>query len=63
MDWHNHTPPIRGLMALRAVAENGTFTHAARALGWNQPNVSKHLKGLERTVASAWCAGIGRAPI
>ncbi|MFB6260478.1 MAG: LysR family transcriptional regulator [Thiohalorhabdaceae bacterium] len=50
MDWQNHTPPIRGLMALRAVAENGTFTHAARALGWNQPNVSKHLQTLERTV-------------
>ncbi|HKJ70953.1 MAG TPA: LysR substrate-binding domain-containing protein [Gammaproteobacteria bacterium] len=34
-------------MALRAVAEAGTFTGAARILGWNQPNVSKHLQALE----------------
>ena len=34
-------------MALRAVAEEGSFTEAARILGWNQPNVSKHLQTLE----------------
>jgi DNA-binding transcriptional LysR family regulator len=52
MDWHNHSPHIRGLMALRAVAENGTFTRAAKALGWNQPNVSKHLQALEKRLGT-----------
>jgi len=50
MDWNHNTPHVRGLMALRAVAENGTFTRAARALGWNQPNVSKHLQTLEQAL-------------
>ena len=52
MDWPDNPPPIRGLMALRAVAENGTFTQAARALGWNQPNVSKHLRALEQALGT-----------
>jgi DNA-binding transcriptional LysR family regulator len=39
-------------MALRAIAENGTFTGAAKALGWNQPSVSKHLQALERTLGT-----------
>ena len=43
-------PPIRGLMALRAVAEMGSFTGAAQVLGWNQPSVSKHLQALEGAV-------------
>ncbi|MFA9459423.1 LysR family transcriptional regulator [Thiohalorhabdus methylotrophus] len=47
MEWQRRVPPIRGLMALRAVSEAGTFTGAARYLGWNQPNVSKHLQALE----------------
>jgi len=47
MEWKDRVPPVRGLMALRAVAEAGTFTGAARTLGWNQPNVSKHLQALE----------------
>jgi DNA-binding transcriptional LysR family regulator len=34
-------------MALRAINEAGTFTRAAEMLGWNQPNVSKHLRSLE----------------
>jgi len=34
-------------MALRAISEAGTFTRAAEMLGWNQPNVSKHLRSLE----------------
>ncbi|KPV41464.1 hypothetical protein AN478_02530 [Thiohalorhabdus denitrificans] len=47
MEWHRRVPPVRGLMALRAVSEAGTFTGAAQQLGWNQPNVSKHLQALE----------------
>lgn len=35
-------------MALRAVVEEGSFTRAAKRLGWNQPSVSKHLQELER---------------
>jgi len=50
MEWNSQIPPVRGLMALRAVAEAGTFTGAARILGWNQPNVSKHLQALETTL-------------
>jgi DNA-binding transcriptional LysR family regulator len=52
MNWQDHTPPIRGLMALRAVAENGTFTRAAQSLGWNQPSVSKHLQALEQALGT-----------
>ena len=47
MEWSSRIPPVRGLMALRAISETGTFTRAAEVLGWNQPNVSKHLRSLE----------------
>ena len=52
MEWSRRIPPVRGLMALRAIAETGTFTGAARLLGWNQPNVSKHLRTLEDLLGS-----------
>jgi DNA-binding transcriptional LysR family regulator len=47
LEWTTLPPPSRGLLALRAVTEAGSFTGAARLLGWNQPNVSKHLRHLE----------------
>lgn len=50
MEWQDRIPPIRGLMALRAISEAGTFTRAAEMLGWNQPNVSKHLRSLENAL-------------
>ncbi|HKJ71730.1 MAG TPA: LysR family transcriptional regulator, partial [Gammaproteobacteria bacterium] len=52
MSWQTLTPQMRGLIALRAVAENGTFTRAAQALGWTQPSVSKHLMALEDTLGT-----------
>lgn len=39
-------------MALRAIGETGTFTRAAELLGWNQPNVSKHLRSLESALGA-----------
>jgi len=39
-------------MALRAIHEAGTFTRAAEVLGWNQPNVSKHLRSLEEALGA-----------
>ncbi|MFB6260217.1 MAG: LysR family transcriptional regulator, partial [Thiohalorhabdaceae bacterium] len=53
MEWARRIPPIRGLMALRAIHEAGTFTRAAEVLGWNQPNVSKHLRSLEEALGAA----------
>lgn len=38
---------LRQLNALRSVAEHSSIARAARALGWSQPTIAHHLKGLE----------------
>jgi DNA-binding transcriptional LysR family regulator len=37
---------LRQLAALRSVAENRSIAGAARTLGWSQPTIAYHLKGL-----------------
>jgi DNA-binding transcriptional LysR family regulator len=44
---------LRQLHALRAVAEHGSVLAAAEALGWSQPTVSHHLRGLARVTGAA----------
>ncbi|GMA24038.1 LysR family transcriptional regulator [Luteimicrobium album] len=39
----------RRLLILRAVAQAGSMSAGARALGWTQPAVSQHLQALERS--------------
>ncbi|MBO0980730.1 LysR family transcriptional regulator [Microbacterium sp. SD291] len=43
---------LRQLLALRAVAEHGSVLAAAEALGWSQPTVSHHIRGLERVTGA-----------
>lgn len=43
---------LRQLLALRAVSEHGSVLAAAEALGWSQPTVSHHLRGLERATGA-----------
>lgn len=43
---------LRQLIALRAVSEHGSVLSAAEALGWSQPTVSHHLRGLERVTGA-----------
>lgn len=43
---------IRHLAALRAVAEEGTFSRAAERLGYSQAAVSQQIAGLEKAVAT-----------
>lgn len=44
---------LRQLQALRAVSEHGSVMAAAEALGWSQPTVAHHLRGLERVTGAA----------
>jgi DNA-binding transcriptional LysR family regulator len=44
---------IRHLLALRAVADEGTFARAAERLGFTQSAVSQQIAGLERLVGGA----------
>lgn len=43
---------LRQLSALRAVAEHGSILQAATALGWSQPTVTHHLRGLTVVVGA-----------
>ncbi|WP_309065532.1 LysR family transcriptional regulator [Microbacterium sp.] len=43
---------LRQLTALRAIAEHGSVLAAAEALGWSQPTVAHHLRGLERVTGA-----------
>src|SRR3954465_10651034 len=43
----------RRLLIFRAVARAGSISGAARELGWTQPAVSQHLRGLERATGCA----------
>lgn len=43
---------VRRLLIFRAVAHAGSIAGAARELGWTQPAVSQHLRGLEREVGA-----------
>lgn len=42
----------RALLSLATVAETGSFSRAARALGFTQSAVSQHVAGLERTAGT-----------
>ncbi|WP_030431257.1 LysR family transcriptional regulator [Allokutzneria albata] len=41
----------RRVLLFREIARHGSLSAAARALGWTQPAISQHLRGLEREVA------------
>ncbi|RRJ85854.1 LysR family transcriptional regulator [Gulosibacter macacae] len=43
---------LRGLRAFVAVAEHGSVSTAATALGWSHPTVDHHLRGLERLISA-----------
>jgi molybdate transport repressor ModE-like protein len=45
-------PSLTGLRVLRAIAERGSFTGAARDLGYTQSAVSRQVAALERAAAS-----------
>jgi LysR family transcriptional activator of glutamate synthase operon len=53
-------PLVDGIEALAALADHGTVTEAARALGLSQSAVSKRLQALERAVGVAVLAPDGR---
>lgn len=43
---------LRQLTALRSVAEHRSIARAARTLGWSQPTIAHHLKGLEAVLGT-----------
>lgn len=43
---------LRQLLALRAIAVHGSVLAAADALGWSQPTVTHHLRGLTRVTGT-----------
>ena len=50
----------RHLRVLRAVARTGSFSGAARELGYTQPAVSQQMKALEKSVGTRLVARVGR---
>ncbi|WP_431280312.1 LysR family transcriptional regulator [Leifsonia poae] len=48
------------LRIVRAVADHGSITQAARALGYSQPAISQHLKRLEARLGMPVVARVGR---
>lgn len=48
------------LRVVRAVADHGTITGAARALGYSQPAISQHLKRLEARIGMPVVSRVGR---
>ena len=48
------------LRVVQALAEHGSITAAARALGYSQPAVSQQLKRLEQRVGLALVERVGR---
>ncbi|WP_426593329.1 LysR family transcriptional regulator [Cellulomonas sp. McL0617] len=71
---HTHTPPaasseqqpdvagldVGSLRMLRAIADAGTITGAARLLGYSQPAVSQHVRRLERRLGTSLLDRSGR---
>ena len=51
---------VAGLRLLQAIAEHGTLTAAAAALGSSQPAVSQHVRRLERRLGTALLDRSGR---
>lgn len=51
---------LRQLLALRAVAEEGSVARAAARLGWSQPTVDYHLRNLDRLVGTELTARSNR---
>ena len=49
-----------GLRVMRAIAEEGSFTAAALALGYSQPAVSQMVRRLEQRAGTALVERIGR---
>jgi DNA-binding transcriptional LysR family regulator len=48
---------------VRAVADHGTITGAARALGYSQPAISQHLKRLEARIGMPVVSRVGRGVV
>jgi len=51
---------VTSLRIVRALADHGTITGAAAALGYSQPAVSQHLRRLERRLGTALLERAGR---
>jgi DNA-binding transcriptional LysR family regulator len=52
---------LRHLRVLREVARTGSFTGAARSLGYTQPAVSQQIRALERAAGTTLVARAGRS--
>ena len=50
-----------GLRVMRAIAEEGSFTAAALALGYSQPAVSQMVKRLEQRTGTVLVEKVGRS--
>ena len=50
-----------GLRVMRAIAEEGSFTAAALALGYSQPAVSQMVRRLEQRTGTALVERVGRS--
>src|SRR5690606_8488205 len=51
---------VAGLRVMRAVAEHGSFTAAAQALGYTQPAISQMVRRLERRTGTVLVERHGR---
>lgn len=55
------TLDLAGLRTIRAVADAGSFTGAARALGYSQPAISQQVRRMEARLGTALVERTGRA--
>ncbi|MBF4560660.1 LysR family transcriptional regulator [Microbacterium sp. VKM Ac-2870] len=51
---------VQSLRTVRAIADTGSITGAAAALGYSQPAISQHLRRLERRLGVALVERVGR---
>jgi len=58
--YHGRMIDVAGLRVMRAIAEEGSFTGAALALGYSQPAVSQMVRRLEQRAGTALVDRIGR---
>jgi DNA-binding transcriptional LysR family regulator len=52
---------VQSLRTVRAIADTGSITAAAAALGYSQPAISQHLRRFEARLGVAWSSGWGGA--